>query len=157
MTDSGRAPGTYYYYVTQVDRDGTVSGRSNVASAKVGATATPTPTPSPTPTPTPTPTPSPAPVTGKAPSSTKASWKPSTTRKGKVSVVVSSTGTPTGPVVVKDKGRTIARASLKQSHRGRIVVTLPRMRAGKHVLVASYRGSATTSASSSAKRTVRLR
>ena len=51
----------------------------------------------------------------------------------------------------------IAKAVLKASHGGRITVTLPRMRAGKPSLVASYPGSQTTAASSSAQRTVRLR
>jgi hypothetical protein len=120
-------------------------------------TTTPSPTTTPITTPTTTPTTSPAPGTGKAASTTRATWKPSTSRKGRVTVVVSSAGTPTGVVVIKDKGRAIAKAVLKPSHRGRITLTLPRMRKGTHTLVASYRGSTTVSASSSAKRTVRLR
>ena len=129
------------------------------ATKATSTTPTPTPTTPPTTpaTPNPPPNPTPGPGAGKATSTTKASWKPSADRKGKVTVVVSSAPAPTGPVVIKDKGRTVARASLKASHGGRIVITLPRLRPGTHVLVATYRGSDMTSASSSAKRTVRLR
>ena len=40
-TDSGLAAGTYYYYVRQVDKAGTASGRSAVVSATVGAFPSP--------------------------------------------------------------------------------------------------------------------
>lgn len=128
---------------------------------------TPTPT-TPTPT-TPTPT-SPAPTapapggsqqpgttSGKAASTTTAAWRASAARRGKVKVTVASATAPTGTVVVRDKGRTIARATLRASHQGRIAVRLPRLRQGKHVLVAQYLGSPTVAASSSARRTLRLR
>ncbi len=95
--------------------------------------------------------------TGRATSATKASWKVSASRTGKVAVRVSASGAPTGRVVITDKGRTIARATLKASHRGRVVVRLPRLRRGTHVLVARYAGSRTTAPSSSSRRTVRLR
>lgn len=103
------------------------------------------------------PAPGPGTSTGLAASTTKAAWKVSAARKGRVSLKVSSSTAPTGRVVVKDKGRTIARATLKTSHRGRIVVRLPRLGKGKHVLVAQYRGSSTVAASSSVRRTVTLR
>lgn len=121
-----------------------------------GAT-TPTPT-TPTPT-TPAPTnPHPGgPSAGKASSSTTATWKVSARRKGKATVVVATAGAPTGAVVLKDKGRTIARTTLKVSHRGRVVVALPKLRRGKHVLVAQYLGSASAQSSTSTPRTVRLR
>lgn len=94
---------------------------------------------------------------GQATSTTKAAWKVSAARKGRVSVKVASSAAPTGRVVIKDKGRTIARATLTSSHGGRIVVRLPRLRTGKHVLVAHYAGSSATAASSSPRRTVTLR
>ena len=96
-------------------------------------------------------------VVSKAPSTTKATWKASATRRGKVTVVVSSSRAATGAVVVKDKGRTIARGVLKADHRGRIVITLPKLRRGKHALAAHYTGSATVAASTSARRAVSLR
>lgn len=120
------------------------------------ATTTPTPT-TPTTPGTPTPTTPTNPGIGKATSSTKATWKASASRRGKVTVVVSSARAVTGSVVVKDKGRTIARAVLKAKHRGRIVITLPKLRRGKHVLTAQYAGSPTVAASTSARRAVSLR
>ena len=129
---------------------------------------TPNPTTNPTPNPSTSPTSHPAPGpgtgpgtgtgtgTGKATSSTKAAWKVSAARKGKVTVTVSAPGRPTGGIVVKDKGRTIARATLGAGDRGRVVVTLPRLRKGTHVLVVHYAGSADTAPSSSAERRIRL-
>lgn len=117
----------------------------------------PVPGPAPAPTPGPTPAPGPQPGAGKAASTTKATWKPSAARRGKVTVVVSSAVRATGAVVVKDNGRVVARSVLKESHRGRLTITLPRMRRGPHTLVASYRGSDAVSRSSSRKRTFRVR
>lgn len=128
-----------------------------------GTTPTPTPTPGTTPSPTPTPgagptpAPAPGPAAGRATSTTKASFKVSSQRKGKVTVVVTSGVTPTGTVLVKDKGRTLGKATLKVSDSGRVVIKLPRLSRGKHVLVAHYRGSSAVASSSSLKRTVRLR
>ncbi|WP_107773007.1 Ig-like domain-containing protein [Nocardioides sediminis] len=134
----------------------------------VGLFASPSSTPTPT-TPAPTtptsPAPAPAPggsqqpgaAQGKAASTTTATWRASTARRGRAKVVVASATAPTGKVVVRDKGRTIARATLQASHQGRITVRLPRLRKGKHVLVAQYLGSPTVAASSSGKRTLRLR
>jgi hypothetical protein len=104
-----------------------------------------------------TPGPGTGPVVGKAASTTKATWKPSASHKGKVTVVVSSAAAATGPVVVKDKGRTIAKATLRASHKGRVVIRLPKLRRGKHVLTAHYAGSSAVAPSVSAKKTVKLR
>ncbi|WP_295660630.1 Ig-like domain-containing protein, partial [uncultured Nocardioides sp.] len=72
-------------------------------------------------------------------------------------LAVRSRSVPTGKVLVRDKGRTIARARLAASDRGRVTVRLPKLRRGKHVLVVRYQGSPTVAASSSAARSVRLR
>lgn len=99
----------------------------------------------------------PEPIPTRAASTTRATWNVSTARRGKVSVVVSSAAAPTGTVLVKDRGRTIGRVALTVSHQGRIVVRIPRLSRGRHVLVVHYSGSTTTHGSSSAKRTVTLR
>jgi hypothetical protein len=126
----------------------------------------PTPTPGqPTPTPgQPTPTPGqpgqpgqPGPEAGKAPSRTKAVWKGVPGRNGSVRVTVSSSTRPSGVVAVKDGRRTIAAARLRPAQKGRTTVAVPRLKKGKHVLTVSYRGSSEVAASTSARRTVRVR
>ena len=127
-------------------------GDKSCVTPFVGLFASPVGPPTPT-----TPTPGTTPDPGKAASATKARWKPSTARRGKVTVAVRSRTVPTGKVLVRDKGRTIARARLAASDRGRVTVRLPKLRRGKHVLVVRYQGSPTVAASSSAARSVRLR
>lgn len=125
----------------------------------------PAPAPSPVPGPAPAPAPAPAPGPGqdpapgaaKAASSTSAAWRLANPRRGRVVVNVRSSAVPTGTVVIRDKGRRIARAVLTASDKGRITVTLPRLRKGKHQLVAQYLGSDTTRPSASSRRTVQLR
>jgi hypothetical protein len=117
--------------------------------------ANPTPTTPTTPTTTP-PTPT-GPGTGKATSTTRATWKLSAARKGKVTVTVAAPGRPTGRIVVKDNDRAIAQARLVPSDQGRVVVRLPKLRKGKHVMVVYYGGSARTASSASVSRTIRLR
>jgi hypothetical protein len=63
-TDVLPNPGTYFYYVTEVDADGRVSDRSNVVRVVIASDAPPaTPSPAPSPTPGPPPPP-PAPAGG---------------------------------------------------------------------------------------------
>jgi hypothetical protein len=132
-------------------------------AAKAGTTTptptVPTPTPTvPTPTPTvPTPNPNPGPGAGKAASTTTAKWKVIAGRRGKAMVSVSAKVAPTGRVVILDRGRVIAKAKLQEAQRGKLVVSLPKLRKGTHKLVASYLGSADVAASASPQRTIRLR
>ncbi|QBX55345.1 Ig-like domain repeat protein [Nocardioides seonyuensis] len=122
-------------------------------------TTNPVPGPGTTPTPGTTPAPAPAPgsAAGQAASSTSAKWKITKAGKGKATITVTSGAAPVGGVIVKDKGRTLAKATLKATDNGRVVIKLPRLRKGKHVLVAQFRGSSTVAASVSPKRVVRLR
>jgi hypothetical protein len=153
VTYTGLTPGQHRFEVRSTDDAGNVE----TAPASHEWTAT-SPVVGPVPPPGTTPPPgTPPPATGRATSATRAAWKVSAARKGKVTVTVSSSVVPTGAVVVKDRGRVIAKATLKAADRGRIVLVLPRLRRGKHVLVASYGGSAATATSSAPKRTVTLR
>jgi hypothetical protein len=95
------------------------------------------------------------PVT-KVDSRTAASWTLRTGRPGKAAVTVSADRTPTGRVVVKDKGVAIGRATLREAHDGRVTVDLPRMRQGKHRLTVSYLGSDQVRPSTSATKRVTL-
>ena len=169
-TYTGLVPGGHRFEVRATDESNNVETVPATHAWTVAAPVTPPPPVTPTPvTPapvTPAPVPpspvspapgAPAPVVTKATSSTSATWKVSAARKGKVTVVVSAASAPTGTVVVKDRGRTIGRVTLTASHQGRVVVNLPKLRKGKHVLVVQYGGSSTTAGSSSAKRTVTLR
>ena len=98
----------------------------------------------------------PDPVT-KVGSETSAAWTLRTGRPGKAAVTVTASRTPTGRVVVKDKGVAIGRATLREAHDGRIRVDLPRMRKGKHRLTVSYLGSDRVLPSTSATKRVTLR
>lgn len=165
-TYTGLVPGAHRFDVRATDAAGNVEAvpATHAWTATAPGTASPTPGTQTPGTQTPgsqtpgTPTPgTQTPGATRATSSTRATWKVSTTRRGRVVVVVSATATPVGTLVVKDRGRTIGRASLKKSHQGRVVVRLPRLREGRHILVVRYSGSATTTASSSARRIVTLR
>lgn len=87
-------------------------------------------------------------------STTRADFTVSTKRKGTARVTVDSDRPASGGVVITDKGRPIARGSVQD---GVATVRLPRLRAGKHVLVATYAGSTQVAGSASAPRKVTLR
>ena len=93
----------------------------------------------------------------KVASRTSASWTLRTGRPGRARVTVSASRTPTGRLVVKDKGVAIARATLRAEHEGRLAVRLPRMRKGSHRLTVSYLGSDRVKPSTSATKRVTLR
>ena len=101
-------------------------------------------------------TPAPNPTT-KAPSTTAAKWTLRTGRKGKAVVTVSSSQVPTGELVVTDKGKVVARAKLSPANRGRLTITLPKMRKGTHKFVVQYLGSGQVKPSASAPKKVTLR
>ncbi len=90
-------------------------------------------------------------------SSTSATWRLRTGRPGKVAVTVTAERTPTGRLVVTDKGTVIARGSLRTEHDGRTTLALPTMRKGKHRLVVKYLGSDRVEASTSTTKRVTLR
>ncbi|WP_299926333.1 Ig-like domain-containing protein [uncultured Nocardioides sp.] len=117
---------------------------------------TPTPT-TPTPTTPTTPAPDPGPGAGKVASTTSATWKVVPGRRGKVAVTVKAAVAATGTVVVRDKGKVVAQATLSPSRRGKVTVRLPKLRRGKHKLVAAYLGSPDVAASASRQRTITLR
>jgi hypothetical protein len=97
------------------------------------------------------------PTVTKAASTTTASYKLRTGKRGKAVVTVKSSQVPTGRVVVTDKGRTIASVNLPASARGKVTITLPRMRKGVHKLVVKYLGSAKVKPSASSLKKVTLR
>ncbi|HTW18394.1 MAG TPA: Ig-like domain-containing protein [Nocardioides sp.] len=91
---------------------------------------------------------------GKVGSRTTATFQVLKGRRIRATVKVSSSVAATGRVVVLDKGKPVARGVLK---RGRAVVKLPRLRPGRHQLVAKYAGSARVKASASRAKAIRLR
>jgi hypothetical protein len=101
--------------------------------------------------------PGPDPVPAKAVSRTAATYVVSAKRPGTARVVVTSRTLPTGTVVVRDGRRTLARAALKASHRGRITLRLPRLAKGRHRLQVSYTGSTAVRPSTSPVRTITVR
>lgn len=113
----------------------------------------PEPTSAPVPTsgpaPAPSPTAAPLPVVGQVTSSTSARWKLVPGRRGKVAVRVLAAAVPTGRVVVRDRGKVIARGRLTAARSGRLTLVLPRLRPGRHTLVVAYLGSEQVSASRS--------
>jgi hypothetical protein len=59
-----------------------------------------------------------------------------------VRVGVPGAGSPAvGQLLVRDRGRVVEAAQLRRSDRGRIVVKLPRLRPGRHVLTVSLAAS----------------
>ncbi|MEN0130469.1 MAG: Ig-like domain repeat protein [Brevundimonas sp.] len=74
-------------------------------------------------------------------------------RKSKVSVTVAvraqGISQPTGTVTVKDGSKVVAKVKLAASSRGSVVVTLSKLKKGKHVLTASYSGSSQIGAAKS--------
>lgn len=100
--------------------------------------------------PTPTTPTTPTPPRGKAASHTTARWA-----KRVVEVRVTSRTRPTGAVTVLDRGRRVARATLRSG--GRATVQLPRLARGRHVLTVRYAGSARVAASTSRPRTFVVR
>lgn len=102
----------------------------------------------------------PVPSPGPKASSTTVSLSKSTIKAGrraKVTVKIASAGTRTGRVHVYDGSRRIASATLKPAHRGRVTVTLPRLRKGKHKLSVRYAGDGQTQASRSRIKTLTVK
>ncbi|WP_139979536.1 Ig-like domain-containing protein [Nocardioides litoris] len=93
----------------------------------------------------------------RAASSTGAGFVVSRTKRGRAVVTVRSSRTPTGRVVVLDRGRQVGAATLTAGHAGRTSIALPKLRRGKHVLVVRYAGSGTVKPSQSAPRRVTVR
>lgn len=93
----------------------------------------------------------------KVASRTVATYALNKRRSGKATVRVTASRVPTGQVLVQDKGRTIGRATLSASHRGRVTVRLPKLKKGVHKLVVKYLGSSTVRPSTGPVRTVRVR
>ena len=56
-----------------------------------------------------------------------------------------------------DKGKVIAKAKLAAGQRGKLTITLPKMRKGTHKLVVKYLGSAAVKPSASPPKKVTLR
>ncbi|MBD3913507.1 Ig-like domain-containing protein [Nocardioides hwasunensis] len=93
----------------------------------------------------------PTPGATQAASTTKASYR---VAKRKATITITSTAAVSGKVVITDKGRKIASTQVS----GRVTtLKLPRLRKGKHVLVARYGGSEQVLASSSAPTKVTVR
>jgi hypothetical protein len=90
-------------------------------------------------------------------SRTSATWRLKTGRAGKVAVTVAAERTPTGRLVVTDKGAVVARGTLRAGDDGRTTLRLPKMRKGKHRLVVKYLGSAVVAPSTSPTKRVTLR
>ncbi|TNM36484.1 hypothetical protein FHP29_20330 [Nocardioides albidus] len=93
-------------------------------------------------------------------SATTAKYKVSAGRRGKATVTVGASTSPTGQVVVRDLargGRVVARGTLAPGHHGVLRMSMAKLGKGKHRLVAQYAGSASVAPSSSAVRTIRLR
>lgn len=97
------------------------------------------------------------PATSRVASTTKSTYRLATGKRGKAVVAVTSSRVPTGKVVVTDGGRVIARTTLSSAQRGRVTISLPRMRKGTHKLVVKYLGSTRVRPSASRVTTVTLR
>jgi hypothetical protein len=96
----------------------------------------------------------------KVASTTTATYRVAAGRKGKATVTVRASRTPTGRVVVRDlarKGRIVAQATLSAGQRGVVRMTVAKLGKGKHRLVAQYAGSGSVKPSSSAVKAIRLR
>jgi hypothetical protein len=73
------------------------------------------------------------------------------TSAAKLAVRVTATGTiPTGTIRVYDGSRLIKTVTLTASARGKIVITLPKLRVGRHKIHAAYSGSSLVAASTGA-------
>jgi hypothetical protein len=71
------------------------------------------------------------------------------TKSAKLTVKVTATGTiPTGTIKVYDGSKLIKTVTLKSSAKGKLVVTLPALKVGKHKIHAGYGGSSLVAASS---------
>ena len=90
-------------------------------------------------------------------STTTAKYTLKAGKRGKATVTVTAGKVPTGDLVVTDKGKVVARAKLAPGHRGRLTITLPKMKKGKHTLVVKYLGSRQVKPSASAAKKVTLR
>jgi protocatechuate 3,4-dioxygenase beta subunit len=86
---------------------------------------------------------SPAVTVPKAPATLKGLFK-----KGKLTVTLTVPGLPkpTGVIVVKDGKKAVATIKLKAKSKGKGVVTLSKLKPGKHTLTLSYAGSKTINA-----------
>ncbi len=85
--------------------------------------------------------------------------KISRSAKAKVKVVVKVAGIagPTGKLRIYDGKKRLRTVTLKAKHRGRLTVTLPRLKAGKHRIKVVYAGSSQTTKKTSAKKTLTVR
>ena len=90
-------------------------------------------------------------------STTTASYVAKAGKPAKANVVVTAARTPTGKVVILDKGKVIGTALLEQGARGRISIAIGKLTKGAHKLVAKYLGSGTVDGSASQPKTVRVR
>ncbi len=93
---------------------------------------------------------------GAVSSTTTASYVAKAGKPAKAKVAVVADRTPTGKVVILDKGKMIGKAVLDEGDRGRISIALGRLATGTHKLVAKYLGSGTVEGSVSRPKTVRV-
>ncbi len=77
--------------------------------------------------------------------------------KIRVTVKVAGIAGPTGKLRIYDGKKRLRTVTLKAKHRGRLTVTLPRLKAGKHRIKVVYAGSSQTTKKTSAKKTLTVR
>lgn len=78
------------------------------------------------------------------------------TQYGRLGITVKSDARATGTLVIKDGSRTIKKVTLKSTAKNKVVVTLPRLRAGTHKLTVSYAGNSNAEAAPSKSITLKV-
>lgn len=96
-------------------------------------------------------------TTTKVPSKTKATLSKKSAKRGKtvkvtVKVTVSGAKNATGTVTIRDGSKKLKTVKLKAKHKGKVTVTLPKLKRGTHKISAKFAGGSVTPTSTKVKK-----